>query len=166
MKIELTHPQTKQTFQVEVAEVDLPRLAEMLAPRQSPHTLQQRLDNLPYNRDTKALLGELGRLSLTIGGVVLQVGRKLLEMVFALVQRFPNTAFYTLIGFALGSIISSIPILGWLLGWLVLPLLTALGLAMGVWNDFQVQQQQRQLAAMIETVRLESQASSRDQEEG
>ena len=40
MKIELTHPQTKQTIQVEVAEVDLPRLAEMLAPQQSPHTLQ------------------------------------------------------------------------------------------------------------------------------
>lgn len=32
-------------------------------------------------------------------------------------------------------LLSSIPVIGWALGWLLMPLCTALGLALGFWKD-------------------------------
>ncbi len=154
MKIQLIHPLTGETVQMELDEATPQRLAELLAPQASQTRVRQQVDNLPYRRDVKAILGELAAMTLKLGGVVLHVGRKLLELVFALVQRYPNTSCYTLIEYALGSLISSIPLLGWLLGWLVLPLFTALGLAIGGWSDLKTQQQVQQLQEQIQNLRL------------
>ena len=156
MKIEVIHPQTRETIQVEINEKTPQQLAELLQPRASLGQVRQQVDNLPFSRDVKALLGRLATLTLEIGGVVLHLGHKLLELVFALVRRYPNTVFYTLVGYALGSLISAIPLLGWLLGWLVLPLFTALGLVVGAWSDFQAQQLRRHLQEVIKTVNLQA----------
>ncbi len=149
MKIEIIHPQTRETILVEVDETTPKRLAELLAPRASLTQIQQQVDNLPYNQDVKALLGRMASLTLEIGGVVLQVGREFLELVFTLMRRYPNTTFYTLMGVSLGFLISSIPVLGWLLGWLIQPLFIALGLVMGLVLDFQAQRLQRQISEHI-----------------
>lgn len=154
MKIEVTHPRTGQTVQVDLDKATPEQLAELLAPRSSLTQIRQRIDNLSYPRNVKAILGELAALTLDLGSVVLHIGHKLLELVFAVAQRYPHTTFYTLMGCVLGYLISAIPVLGWLVGWLVLPLFTALGLALGVWNDFQTQQQVRQLQEQIRTLRL------------
>lgn len=87
MKVNVTHPKTGKTIQVEVDKVTAEWLAEQLTPHSSLGRVQQQVDNLPYSRNVKVILGELATLTLNLGGVVLHVGHKFLELVFALPNR-------------------------------------------------------------------------------
>lgn len=95
------------------------------------------IDSLNISPETKVVLDSLLNYSMKIGDLILNIGRKILEIILYFVQNFPNMIIGTIIGFTIGSIISSIPILGWALGWLILPLSTALGMGMGLKVDLQ-----------------------------
>lgn len=93
------------------------------------------IDNLNISPEIKVLLDSLLNYSMKVGDLILNIGRKIVEVILYFVQNFPNMIIGTIIGFTIGSIISSIPILGWALGWLILPLSTALGMGMGLKVD-------------------------------
>ena len=95
------------------------------------------IDNLNVTPEIKAVLDSLLNYSMKIGDLILNIGRKIAEVIIYFVQNFPNTIIGTIIGFTIGTIISSIPILGWALGWLIVPLSTALGTGMGLKVDMQ-----------------------------
>ncbi len=95
------------------------------------------IDNLNISPEIKVVLDSLLNYSMKIGDLILNIGRKIVEVILYFVQNFPNMIIGTIIGFTIGSIISSIPVLGWALGWLILPLSTALGMGMGLKVDLQ-----------------------------
>jgi hypothetical protein len=135
MIIEMTNQETKKKVEIEVDDINVDELKEQFKPVLTEERLRKIIDNLDVSADVKAILSELLTFSIKIGEVVLEVGRKIIEVIKILVKAYPNTAAGLVVGALIGLLLSSIPVLGWLLGWLLVPLFTALGLALGMWKD-------------------------------
>jgi len=98
--------------------------------------IKSSLERLNCSADTKALLMDLARITLTVGERIVAVGRKIISVAFDLVERYPNTTFGLVVGLTLSVLVSSVPLLGFLLGPLLTPLFLAFGLSMGALADF------------------------------
>ena len=70
-----------------------------------------------------------------IGEVVIKIGKIILNILMKIASQFPNTISGILVGFALGLIFTSIPVIGWLLGSLLTPLFALAGGVMGFMAD-------------------------------
>jgi len=97
--------------------------------------LLQFLDNLEMSADAKALVAELRAATLKIGETAVRIGRRILEIALVIFNAYPRTAFGAIVGFILGILIGSIPVLGALLAPIATPLLVALGVAHGYSED-------------------------------
>lgn len=97
--------------------------------------ITDRLERMVLSADVKAILLDLARISVKVGEVVLQIGRKILTVVFEILSRFPNTIFGVVIGVAIGMLIGSIPFLGAVLAPVLTPLMIAYGLTKGAIAD-------------------------------
>lgn len=77
----------------------------------------------------------------TIGSYVINIGKWLLNKIILVVKeiykKFPNTVLMAGIGFTLGLIFSTIPLLGWLFGGTVTALLRIAGGVVGFFTDVQ-----------------------------
>ena len=81
------------------------------------------------------MLDSILNLTIKVGEMIVNIGRKIIEVVIYIVQQFPNMVMGTIIGFILGTLISSIPILGWIFGPIVIPALTFIGATYGLSFD-------------------------------
>lgn len=97
--------------------------------------LQKHIDRLAISADAKALLCDLGRLSMTVGDAVLQVGRRIVGFILDLAKRFPNTAFGVVVGVVLTMLIAAVPFIGPFLAGFLGPLMIAFGLTVGAVRD-------------------------------
>ncbi len=97
--------------------------------------ISEQLDRLALSADTKALLMDLARVTVRSGAFVLQVGRKILSVVFDILRRFPNTTFGVVVSVAVAILVASIPLLGGVLTPFLAPLLIAFGLVKGALAD-------------------------------
>jgi len=70
-----------------------------------------------------------------IGEVVIKIVKIILNIIMKILNEFPNTISGILVGFVLGLIFTSIPILGWLLGAFITPLFMLAGGVMGFMSD-------------------------------
>jgi len=98
--------------------------------------IKSSIERLNCSADTKALLMDLAQITLTVGERIVAVGRKIITVAFDLVERYPNTTFGLVVGLTLSVLVSSVPLLGFLLGPLLTPLFLAFGLSMGALADF------------------------------
>ena len=136
MIIQFTHPVTNENIEIEVDSMNIDELQELYKPKTSEKTLLSSIQNLSLPAEAKALLLKIKDFSIQVGEVALEIGKKILELIIYFVKKYPSTTIGLLVGSFLGMLLSSIPILGWALGWLLMPLCTALGLALGFWKDF------------------------------
>lgn len=136
MIVYVTHPETKETIEIEVGNMDVEALQELYKTSTPEKKLFSAIENLSLPAEAKALLLKLKDFSIQVGGVALQIGKKILELIIYFVKKYPSTIIGLIIGSVIGMLVSSIPIIGWALGWLLMPLCTALGLAIGFWKDF------------------------------
>ena len=97
--------------------------------------LNEFIERLDASADVKALLRDMANLTVTIGGHLVAIGRKIVSFAIELYSRFPNTIFGCVIAFIMAALISSVPLLGPVLGAVLTPLLLALGIGMGALND-------------------------------
>jgi sulfite exporter TauE/SafE len=97
--------------------------------------LDWRINQLPLSADAKAILSQISETSAKVGERVIYVGRHVLTFIFDLVRQFPNTTFGGIAGFAISSLIASIPFVGAVLAAFLGPLLIALGIARGAVAD-------------------------------
>lgn len=93
------------------------------------------IDNLNIPAEGKAILEKILNFTLKIGDIVINIGRKIIEIIVFLSKKFPNALMGALIGFFIGTLISLIPIIGWILGWLVMPLAIFSGTIYGLKSD-------------------------------
>ena len=91
----------------------------------SIRTLQDKIDRLQISADAKALLMDLAKVTLAVGGKVLAFGRKLLAFVLELANRFQNVLFGILIALALSAVLATLPLLGPAISALLTPLMVA-----------------------------------------
>lgn len=113
------------------------------------------IERLDTSADVKALLCDMANLTVTIGGHLVAIGRKIVSFAIELCSRYPNTIFGCVIAFIMAALISSVPLLGAVLGAVLTPLLLALGIGMGALNDMfsaPLKAEVRGLAARLATL--------------
>ncbi len=98
--------------------------------------MQEWIDRLDASADTKALLMDVAKITVSVGGKVLAFGRKVLEFVFGLVSKFQNLTFGVIIALVLSAVMASIPFLGPVISALLGPIMLAFGIARGAMQDF------------------------------
>ncbi|MCF1708713.1 hypothetical protein L0V05_07780 [Tabrizicola sp. J26] len=118
-----------------VPKVDVENLREINAALPL-RKISDQIDRLALSADVKSLVMDLARVTVAVGDVVLQIGRKILTVVFEILARFPNTVFGVVISVAVGLLVASIPFIGATLSAFLMPLLVAFGLTRGAIADF------------------------------
>lgn len=97
------------------------------------------INNWELNEMLKAMSIGLVTMTKKIGGVVLKIGKWVLDLVKDIVQqirqKLPNMIIGAIVGVAFGLVFSSIPLLGWLLGGTVTSLSIILGAGIGFMSD-------------------------------
>ncbi len=81
------------------------------------------------------MLMKLAKKVIRVGEIVVKIGQKVLELVIKFVSRYPNTTFGAVFGAIAGYLVSSIPIIGFVLGPLVSPILLLVGVVYGAKSD-------------------------------
>lgn len=79
------------------------------------------IDNLNISSEVKVFLNSIVNVTCKIGEMIYNIGKKIIEILIYLSKEFPNTTIGLIIGFVVGTLISSIPIIGWLLSGIILP---------------------------------------------
>jgi hypothetical protein len=90
MLVEMTNYETKEKVQVEVDSIDVDALKEQFKLNFSAAEFRRMIDNLNIPAEAKALLTEFLNLTIKVGTVVLEVGKKIIEVVKVLAKNFPN----------------------------------------------------------------------------
>ena len=121
---------------VEIEDDKVNRLYEEFKSRGRPkRELERMINNLEISADAKVLIKSIMDAVIKVGDVVLRIGKRIIEIVFDIVKRFPNATFGFILGAILSTLIASIPIVGAILGPLTATVLIALGLATGFMKD-------------------------------
>lgn len=137
MELTLQHPEKTEKVQFTADNLDIGELENVYKPIISMNQLKTKIDRLNISAEGKVYLLSIAEVSLKVGNNLLSIGRKTVELIIHFCKSYPNTAVGLIIGSTAGLIVSSIPVIGWLIGWLVIPLLALLGLGVGVWMDIQ-----------------------------
>ena len=135
--VQIQDPKTGEWKSVDISDEQMVSLNQINDTVIEDNQINSYIDNLKIAPEIKAVLDSILNYSMKVGNLILNIGRKIVEVIIYFVQNFPNMIIGTIIAFTIGIIISSIPILGWALGWLILPLSTALGMGMGLKVDMQ-----------------------------
>lgn len=81
------------------------------------------------------MLVELLGFSIKVGTAVLEVGKKIIEVVKALVKNFPHITAGFIIAATMSVLVSCIPFLGPLLSWFCTPFFLLVGVGAGVLKE-------------------------------
>lgn len=123
------------TQTIEIEPISAESMQEFTRNRLSDDKLKSYLVNLDISADAKQLIDDLSKIVIKVGNHVIQFGKKIIEIVIMLVQKYPNTTFGLILGLIMTAIIATVPIVGWILSPLVGPLLLAVGLSLGYLED-------------------------------
>ena len=98
--------------------------------------IKQLLDRTDLSADAKALLYDVAKITVKVGETVVAVGRRIIDIAFHLVTKFPNTTFGVIVAVVLTTLCSAtigaaIPFLAVALNKLIL----LLGIAAGAIED-------------------------------
>lgn len=135
MIIKALHPDTGAEISLDVPvlkEQDLNLLAEEQSPR---NRVLRMLENLDLNAETKVFLSKFLDYSITVGGVLVRLGKKVLEIALFVASRLPLLTFWTVLAAVVAFLISQIPILGSILSAFLAPLLIFAGLVKGFYEE-------------------------------
>lgn len=123
MVLELSDEQTEEVFKLASLEF-------------TSSELKRKIDNLDVSADVKALLYRFATKAVRVGEKVIKIGQKILETIMKFISEYPNTTFGFVFGAIAGTLVGSVPLVGWVLGPLVTPIFMALGLVLGAKQDF------------------------------
>jgi len=135
--VQIQDPKTGEYKSVDINDEQMESLNQINDTVIEDNQIKSYIDNLKISPEIKVILESILNYSMKVGNLMLNIGRKIVEVIIYFVQNFPNMIIGTIVGFTIGTIISSIPILGWALSWLIIPLSTALGMGMGLKVDMQ-----------------------------
>ena len=136
MQIKGTNPDTGEEVIVEVEDLGKDDLSDLCSTRFSKRKISKQFNQLDISAGRKLLLDKMVTMTIEVGKTIVKIGQKILEVVISLIKAHPNIAIGLILGYFLGLLIASIPILGWVLGPIATPLLVALGAFYGLKTDF------------------------------
>ena len=135
MQAEVTHPDTGERVVVDIPGLTESQIREIAKEHATQSQLLNRLDNLPLSADGKAFLAKCLKITIKIGGTVVKLGKKVVEIAMYLMTKLPHLTFWTVLGAVFAFLITSIPILGAILGSFLSPLIMVAGLSKGFYEQ-------------------------------
>lgn len=112
------------------------------------------LDNLPGVNakkwaEARHRLKEMSKAVVHAGGVVIHVGRKLLDCVLYAFREYPSATFGAIFGLIVGALISAIPVIGFLIGSLAQVIAPLVGAVIGYREDLRDKKLKRMIQEEI-----------------
>lgn len=101
----------------------------------SDEQIRAQIDKMNVSADVKALLYSFSMATIRAGKVILKIGRKILDILFAIIRAFPNITFGILFGLVVGALVASVPVIGFVLGSLATTIAVAFGFVVGAKAD-------------------------------
>lgn len=149
MKVIGVDPNTGKCVEIDIENPQDDFFTAMRKFEMSDDGIKRMIDNLKISADAKSLLYALTKVTIKAGEYIINIGRKIIDLVCSTFKEFPMATFGTVCGAIIGMLISSVPILGLIIGPIVTPLLMALGLAGGVFFDMQDKMLQRKITRKV-----------------
>lgn len=137
--------ETGQKITVDLSDENIDELSSLAKERVSDTKLQSYIDNLNLSADAKALIASILKASVKVGELVIRIGKRIVEMVIMVTTKFPNASIGLVFGFLLGSLITTIPLIGAILGSFMVPIAAAFGLATGYVDDLKDKNLERRI---------------------
>ena len=116
--------------------------------------LLQLIERTQLSADLKALLSDLVKVTVKVGGKILAIGRKILTFVLDLVKTFPAIAMGAIAALVITAVVGAIPIFGTAIAAFLGPILLALGITAGALKDFTNDKLNERIAALVDSFRV------------
>lgn len=88
-------------------------------------------DKCSFSKETRERLKKIVNKTIEIGRKIIRIGKIILSHLMKIVEEFPATVMGAVIGLFFGLLISSVPLIGWLLGPILMPIMIAVLAALG-----------------------------------
>ena len=111
----------------------------------SDEDIKRLIDNLDISADAKAVLYQVGQTSIRASRLVVRIGRKILDVICFLLREFPFMTFGAIFGVVVGMLVTSIPVIGFLIGPLFKAFAIATGIALGLIEDIRERSVKRRI---------------------
>ena len=135
MKVYATHPDTGETVVLDIPALTDDQIRNMAREYSTDQQLQSKLDNLPLSAEAKAFLAKFLKVTIKVGGVIIKLGKKLLEIVLFVVSKQKHLTFWTVFGAVVTFVVSMIPLIGPILAGFLGPIILLGGLAKGFYEQ-------------------------------
>ncbi|MFC3527855.1 hypothetical protein ACFOMH_06665 [Paracoccus mangrovi] len=121
----------------------------------SERKLIELIERTNLSADLKAILCDLARITVRVGGKVVAIGRRILAFALDLIRTFPGMAAGAVVALVLAGLIDSIPGIGnrYLMAVLT-PLLLAIGIGIGALRDMTSPDFNVRVGALVDSFRV------------
>lgn len=135
MIVEVKDPDTGKTIQMECAAESQDEIQDLFSFDLSEEVLKKRINALTVSADVKSVLYTIANTSIRVGSMVVRIGQKVLDIITKILAEFPMASTGTIFGAIFGYLVSSVPIIGFVLGPFIGALSIAFGFAVGAIQD-------------------------------
>ncbi len=135
MIINATNPETGEKIEIEAPDLSQDELERLIKSYKTVDEIHRYLNNLDISADAKILLSKILSTTMKVGDKIVEIGKKILEIIINLAGKYPNTTFGLVAALLVNALVSSIPLFGQLFGLFIAPLLIAFGLVAGFSAD-------------------------------
>ena len=146
MHLEAHNQSTGEHFSAEAPSLSDDNIRDLLSFDLSDAAIRRNIDNLSISADGKSALYAVSKLTVRAGQTIVYIGKKILDLISAVLRDFPSATFGLVFGAIIGALITSIPIIGFLLGPFITPIVLAFGLTVGAYQDIRDKSLARRIA--------------------
>ena len=146
MRIEAQDTKSGRSFSAEAPELDENAIDGFFGTfNVTDEDIKRSIDSLDISADAKAVLFQIGQASIRAGGLVVRIGRKILDVICYLLSEFPFMTFGAIFGVVVGMLVTSIPVIGFLIGPLFKAFAIATGIVLGLIEDIRDRSMRRRI---------------------
>lgn len=135
MIVEVTHPETGETIQVDMPNLNESTLATLQREHATNQQLRAHIERLPVSAEVKVILFNLAKFTVRVGEAIVSLGKRILEIGLALANKYPNATMGLIVAALLASLIALVPVIGPFVAGFLGPLMAIYGLVDGFLTD-------------------------------
>lgn len=110
------------------------------------------IERTNLSADLKALLADVAKITVNVGGKILAIGRKVLAFALELIKAFPTVTLGVIAALIISSLIAAIPLFGGILAATLSSLLLILGISAGALKDFTSDKLGERIEALVNSL--------------
>jgi len=137
MELLAVNPKTGKEMRYAVQEPDASLYAFMGDFELTDEQVRDRIDRMSISADIKALLYSFSNATIKAGRAIVKIGRKIIDILFAVLREFPYLTFGAVFGLIVGALVMAIPIIGAVLAPLATPIAVGLGVVLGAKKEIE-----------------------------